>query len=557
MKKTTLLICLFLLSAGSLFAQTDYYTVLANNGGTSQNGRSPQGGRPASRSVWLITPTEMANSGLVTGSVINSIGFTLSLAQTTSTTGTLAVYLQNTTDVTNLKSTAWATAITGMTMASNGAFTIPANVLSYDVPFAGGTSFTYNGGGLYVAFDYQNFSNPVSSLNTTLCNTSLTNGLNGALAAAGATTPPATLAASNFRPETRLGRQVSCSRPYNITETVAAKTTNSFTISWTNNTATTIEYGVDGFTPGTGTIVNNVTSPYVVSGLNPSTVYDVYLVNNCGTVPAPVLSAVSDVRTFHTVFLPTSLPYTTGFEQIGMSYLGWADSATTATNAWFVNYGGPGSALVQEGESSAAVITPTAVAANERLYSRGLNLVANSIVTITYYVRNYTATGSTGTASYQLTVGNAQTAAAQTTVLATETGLANTAFELKTYTFTPPADGVYYFGFLHNSPANATGTHALLIDNVNVTQVLGTSEFAENTIAVYPNPVKNVVNISNTGTATIEKVKITDLNGRVVKTSTIGSTAEAQINIADLNTGVYFMEINTDHGSTTKKIIKE
>jgi len=175
MKKITLLM-LLVLSGLSLQAQSDIYTVLPNNGGTSQNGRAPQGARPAGRSVWIITADEMAASGFTAGSVVNSIGFTYTAAQNITTTGTIVVYMQNTADVTNTKSTTWATAIAGMTTVNNSAVTIPNVVGSFDIPFTGGSTFTYTGGSLYIAFDYQNFSNPIATTaNTGSCNNSSSN----------------------------------------------------------------------------------------------------------------------------------------------------------------------------------------------------------------------------------------------------------------------------------------------------------------------------------------------------------------------------------------------
>ncbi len=564
MRKITLTICLLFLSVGSLMAQTDYYTVLPNNNGTSQNGRAPQGARACSRSVWIITAAEMAASGFTSGSVVTSLGFNLSVAQNTPTTGTMVIYLQNTADVTNTKSTTWSTAIGGMITVSNASVTLPTTAGTFDIPFTGGSTFTYTGGSLYVAFDYQNFANPLSTVaNTALCNTSIVGGLKGVLSAAGATTAPGTIAASDYRPQTRLGKQVACPMPQNFSEVVASKTTTSITISWTNGTNTSVEYGPVGFTPslgstpGTGTVVNNITSPYTITNLSPSTIYEFYLANDCGTPGSPSWSSTGSGKSFHTVFEPTTVPYNTGFEEQGITYVGWTQPSPVTANDWFSNYAGPASPLAQEGESSAAVITPAAAAANNWMFSRGLNLQANSQVTITYYVRNYVATGSTNTASYQLTVGQGQTAAAQTTILATETGLSNTAYELKTFSFTPTTTGVYYFGFLHNSPANATGTHALLLDNVNVTQVLRTTQFSAADISVYPNPVKNSITIENTSNGLIDAVKISDVNGRVVKVVNNINIAATQINISDLNTGLYFMEVKTDQGMVTKKIIKE
>jgi len=49
---------------------------------------------------------------------------------------------------------------------------------------------------------------------------------------------------------------------------------------------------------------------------------------------------------------------------------------------------------------------------------------------------------------------------------------------------------------------------------------------------------------------------MTDLNGRVVKQNSYSNVSEVQVNISDLASGVYMMNIKSDKGSVTKKIIK-
>ncbi|MGV9004398.1 T9SS type A sorting domain-containing protein [Flavobacterium sp.] len=109
-------------------------------------------------------------------------------------------------------------------------------------------------------------------------------------------------------------------------------------------------------------------------------------------------------------------------------------------------------------------------------------------------------------------------------------------------------------------PAN-TGSSDLIIDNLvvrtdfeenllNITQVVTGASFS-----VYPNPAKDVLNISNTMNVVVNNVTLTDLNGRVVKSQKVNAI-DAQISISDLATGVYMMNVNTDQGSVTKKIIK-
>ncbi|WP_293872392.1 T9SS type A sorting domain-containing protein [Flavobacterium sp.] len=547
MKKIILLLVV-LLSSFATFAQSDIYTVLPGIG-TSQNGRAPQGGRPAGRSIWLITATEMAASGFSAGSVVNSLGFNYSVAQNTSTTGTIVIYLQNTADVTNTKSTIWATAISGMTTANTGAVTIPNAAGTFDIPFTGGSAFTYTGGGIYVAFDYQNFSNPVATiLNTALCSSSLTAGLLGAMTAVGGTTPVTTVAASNFRPQTRLGKTVSCARPTNLN--VTSTTLNSAVLSFTNTNGgtTDIEYGPHGYAIGAGTSLINVTSPYTLNGLSSSSVYDFYVRKNCGGAAGQ--SVWNGPFAFNTIFTAVNPIYTESFENDTLPFVGWLAVPNTA--GWFIV---TGTGLTQSGNFAAASVTPVAAAADSRMFSRGVNLVAGSSVDVTFYIENF-VNGSTNTGNYELTVGSAQTVASQTTVVGSETGISNATYVQKTFTFTAPSTGVFYFAFHNTSPLNAAGTHALLVDNFVVTQTLGISEFLSSKLNVYPNPANNVINFSNDINAIITAIEMSDLNGRIVKLQKFNVT-NGQVYISDLSTGVYMMKITTDQGIAVKKIVKQ
>lgn len=559
MKKTTLIILLLsIINFGELIAQTDYYSVITGLS-TSGNGRAPQGSQRYNRSIWLITAAELTAAGFTSGSSVTSLGFNYLTAQSIPTTGTMVIYLENTADATNLKSTTWATGITGMTTVSNSSITVPAAAGTVDFAFSGGSAFTYNGGGLYIAFDYQNVAGTLSTSNVVACNTLLANGLKGAIST---TANPTTVASSSFRPETRLGKSVICARPTNIQENIALKTTTSITGSWNSTSSiTSLEYGLYGFTPGTGTTVVGVTSPYTITGLLPSTVYDVYLRNNCGTTETPILSAVTDVEAFNTVFLPADAPYTTSFEQENFPFIGWSlVSGTPAGSNWQFGFFGPPSitnTLTQDGNSSVYSLSAvTTSPANNWIISRGVNLTAGSTATISFYTRNYQAASSTGTSSYNVTVGTDQNVAAQTTTIGTEVNNAVATYAQKTYTYTPTTTGVYYFGIQNVSAANAVGQQAVFVDNLTVSQTLSNDDFISSKLSVYPNPAKDIVTISNDVNAIISTVEMTDLNGKIVKTKEVNDT-QSQITTSELATGVYMMKIVTDKGTATKKIIKE
>lgn len=97
-----------------------------------------------------------------------------------------------------------------------------------------------------------------------------------------------------------------------------------------------------------------------------------------------------------------------------------------------------------------------------------------------------------------------------------------------------------------------------LIDNV-VTKPLGTAGVNENLISklsVFPNPANDVVNVTNNENILVNGVEVVDLNGRTVKTAKFDGVANAQINVADLASGIYMMTVSSDKGTMTKKIVK-
>ena len=352
----------------------------------------------------------------------------------------------------------------------------------------------------------------------------------------------------------------TCFSPTGFTYT-ATPTTTTAGIGWTAPTSGTptgyqFEYGLRGFTQSTGTTLNPTTTSVSMTSLSPSSVYSFYVRTFCG---GSDYSVWTGPITFNTVFEPSMTPYSTNLEDTNLGFLGWSSSVTgtgaTATEDWFLYDGGTGSTLAQSGTVSAITLSNSSTISSGRLYSRGITLAANVEATVSYYVRNYLGTDATGSASYQLTVGNTQTAASQTTTLATETGISSTSFAIKTYTFTPTTAGVYYFSFLHNSPVNTT-TQGLIIDTFSVTQALKNNDFLNSKFSISPNPANDFITLSNSDNISVKSISLTDLNGRVVKQISYSDASNIQVNVADLASGMYLMNITSDQGTATKKVVK-
>ncbi len=112
----------------------------------------------------------------------------------------------------------WSNAITPMTLVHNDSLKITNKGGAYDVPFIGGSAFTYTGQGIYVGWEYSNSTGALSSLNTTVstnANTVIKNGngldsLRFILSFSGKSNVSTTglqsrLQSTTLRPETRLG----------------------------------------------------------------------------------------------------------------------------------------------------------------------------------------------------------------------------------------------------------------------------------------------------------------------------------------------------------------
>ncbi|MBL7929733.1 MAG: hypothetical protein JNL47_09740, partial [Bacteroidia bacterium] len=211
MKKIQLLRLIFLLlMAGIMMTDAALYaqcpvSALTGGGGTSGNARAPSTRYRLAQAHYIISPAEMAAAGFVNGQTFSQIGWGYTTAPGVAGTGNLRVWFQNTTDATDLKSTTWATALTGMTEVHNAATTLPGTVGNFLVNLSNGAAFTYTGQGIYVAFQWEYCVGTLSTTAVVDCNTAVSPGLYQAQSTLSCT-PVVTLNATPtaFRPATRL-----------------------------------------------------------------------------------------------------------------------------------------------------------------------------------------------------------------------------------------------------------------------------------------------------------------------------------------------------------------
>lgn len=199
MKKTLFIIALGAMSLSAM-SQAITFSEVPSSAPATTALRMPSGtsAQTTIRGHYIIPASEI---NIPAGTVFSGLGFSCTEGTNTSASGNIVLYLQNTNDVTNSKSTTWTTAIGSMTNVYNGIYNIPTGSSPGNVDLTLQTSFTYTGGGIYVAYDYLG-----STFSTSAANYVANNDLAGSLYMdqSNTTTPPATVTtATAFRPQTR------------------------------------------------------------------------------------------------------------------------------------------------------------------------------------------------------------------------------------------------------------------------------------------------------------------------------------------------------------------
>lgn len=110
------------------------------------------------------------------------------------------------------------------------------------------------------------------------------------------------------------------------------------------------------------------------------------------------------------------------------------------------------------------------------------------------------------------------------------------------------ADGCLTFRFVSDNDTNLAGWTA----NVTCSN-LATEDFKQQSIELYPNPTKTILNINIGNSTNLDKITVTDLTEKII----LQTQNTTKINVADLAVGIYIIEVNAGDKKFQSKFVKE
>ena len=316
--------------------------------------------------------------------------------------------------------------------------------------------------------------------------------------------------------------------PSTPTLSASGTTQTSTNLSWT---ASTDNVGVTGYNVYQGaTLLTTVTgTTYNVTGLTASTAYSftVRARDAAGNLSASSNTVNVTTLANTTVTYCTSQGNNTADERIGRVQFGTINNASTGT-AGYENFTAISTNVVR-GTSNTITITPTWTGS---VYSEGY------AVFIDYNNDgDFTDSGETvftRTATTATPVSGSFTIPAGTT-----TGAKRMRVSMK-YNGVPTSCEAFSYGQVEDY-------------TINVTSSAKENESNPFTISLYPNPVKgNVLNIS--GFEGEGSYRIFSTMGQELANGKVDNNT---INVGDLATGTYMIEVTTANGSNMKRFIKQ
>lgn len=340
----------------------------------------------------------------------------------------------------------------------------------------------------------------------------------------------------------------ACDVPSSIV--VNGVTSNSASISWmpsfTGNASYQVEYGSTGFVQGTGTVVNSGNMSAVLSNLNPSMAYQFYVRSNCA---ANGFSAWSSVQSFTTTCVPiATFPYVQNFDNTTLPSCWNNESVAGAGSAtWKYVITNGNSSISPKSAPRMAEFRTESAGERAKLLMPPLNISGLANPELRFSLANVNWLGEVDELRiYYKSNPNDAWVQVGSSYMTENSSWLDVSIPLLS------KSANYFIAF----EGASNWSRGMNIDNVlilDTSATLGVNDVAKNSgIKLYPNPVKDVLNINSD--KKLRSVEVFSLTGQLLQK--VDNNAK-QINMSGLEKGVYLLRVKSEGKDESFKIIKD
>jgi hypothetical protein len=292
-------------------------------------------------------------------------------------------------------------------------------------------------------------------------------------------------------------------------------------------------------------------------GLSASTLYRIYVRSICG---ADSVSSWSDAGTFTTPCDSYNAPFAQNFDTYVPLCWATADAGTlatgptgTAAGIWtadgFLNVGTTGAVKVNLYFINRIgwLITPPMNTTVGNDYSFSFNYGVT--------VWNQTGPIAMGSDDFVKVVMSIDNGVTWTEInsFTAASNVSNTSQDY-IYEFVASTAQAKFALIASDGTVDDSEDYDFFVDNIAFEVNLSNGDFDSNSFVAYPNPVKNVLNVSFN--QNISDVAVYNLLGQQVLLMQVNAN-KGQVDMSSLATGTYLVRVNSENGVKTIKVIKE
>ncbi len=364
-----------------------------------------------------------------------------------------------------------------------------------------------------------------------------------------------------------------CPGPFNLAYSVVTPTSAS--ISWTAGGASNwnLEYGSQGFTPGSGTFVYNVSNPYTVSGLTPGTTYDFYVRDSCGVGHVSLWTGPHTFTTL-SVTLPCPSPSSLGATNITQTSatLSWVTGGASNWNLeWgIVNFAlGSGNFLPNVAPTH-YTLSGLIPGTSYQFYVRdscGVGHVSSWAGHYTFTTLSVTlpcpAPSSLGASNITQTTAIISWATGGSSNWNMEYGVQGSVRATFVYNIPNPytlsglKPGTLYDVYVQDSCG--VGNVSNWAGPLSIKTIIGIDELLERSLRIYPNPSEGVFKLEFSSSLGEDmEIRIINMLGQIVLEDEIESFSGSyrkKLEMGAYRSGVYLLQLITEKATVNRRII--